>query len=115
MDPIKNINEWPFFNNNHTFYISIEPPRGEPILINRLHMVSFISPPKHPLLLKILNTLLEISKENNKYGEPWWKEVLYTTGPYAYARAFTEFFGYKYVKKYPPNDLDKDFYMHDIL
>ena len=42
-------------------------------------------------------------------------EVLYTTGPNAYARAFTEFFGYKYVKKYPPNDLDEDFYMHNIL
>jgi len=65
MDPIKNINEWPFLNNNHTFYISIEPSKGEFSFINRLHMVSFISPPKHPLLLKILNTLLEITKENN--------------------------------------------------
>jgi len=27
---------------------------------------------------------------------------LYTTGPYAWARALTEFFGYKYSKKYPP-------------
>ena len=64
MDPIKNINEWPFFNNNHTFYISIEP-RNEGDFLNKLHIVSIISPPKHPLFNKILNTLLEISKENN--------------------------------------------------
>ena len=61
MDPIKNINEWPFFNNNNTFYVTIEPSRGNGTFYNRLHIVSIISPPKHPLLLKALNTFLEIS------------------------------------------------------
>jgi len=113
MNPIKNINEWPFFNDNHSFYISIEPPRGK--FMNGLHIVSIISPPKHPLLLKVLNTLLEIIEENNEYSGPSWREIIYTTGPYAWARAFTEFFGYKYVKKYPPNNFEDDYYIKDVL
>jgi len=56
-----------------------------------------ISPPKHPLLEKFMSTLYDIKKENWDFSrEPWWREIIHTTGPWAYGRAFTEFFGYKF-------------------
>lgn len=53
--------------------------------------------------MKFIDTIYEISQENINYnGYEAWKEIIYSTGPYAYARAFTEFFGYKYSNKYFP-------------
>jgi len=62
-----------------------------------------ISPPKHPLLHKFLITMLDIKKENWSFnGYESWNEIIYSTGPWAYGRAFTEFFGYKYSQNYFP-------------
>ena len=41
--------------------------------------------------------------------------ILSSTGPYATARALTEFFGYKYAEKYTESYNNMNYYDLDIL
>ena len=68
-------------------------------------MSSIISPPKHPLLVKIMQNTLDVynSYEQNftkmKYmsgieDTPWM--IMSLTGPWSCAKAVSEFFGYTF-------------------
>ena len=72
-----------------------------------------IAPPEHPFFLKVLDTLIDIDKEDICKNHEWMHTIC-KTGSFAYGRAFTEFFGYKHSKNYPPMT-PEDFYERDII